>query len=318
VLFVNNLNDGGHSLKGKVFQYLEIYNFQNNIMENVLILTDFSKSSESAAEAGIVLSGKLNANILLFNAYVTGSSQSYIGKPWIAEDLIWGDDESKDNLNKLAAHLKPFVNQLNTENPKPVIHCNSGEGNLGSIVSDIINHEKGIELIIMGARTASNDDNDFFGSDLNSVIQKASRPILVIPPETDLKQLSKVIFATNFDEADMRAVHYLIKLGKLFNFQLEIIHVIQPGRKEITKSQKELVFEEQLARLSYPGITYKDIKGKDVAENIINLYNETQADLLAMVHHQHSFFMRMLHTSTTKKVLYNQQVPLLIFPSKMD
>ncbi|BAU53835.1 universal stress protein [Mucilaginibacter gotjawali] len=285
-------------------------------MKSILVLTDFSDNSENAAELGVKLCAKLNTNLLLFNTYVTNSAEAYVAEPWVAEDIFWGDDDSKDNLNKLATALKTDVEKLGSEDHKPVIYCDNGEGKLGIIIPGIIQKHH-VEMILMGARAFNPDDDGLFGSDLNSTIQKSSRPVLVVPSKINLEELKKVVFATDFDESDMLAIHYLAKLSKLLNFELEIIHIIHPDKSGKEKSQKEIELEEQVSRLKYPSVTYHDIKGNDVAENILRIYKESGAGLLAMIHHQHSFIMRMLHQSTTKKLLDNQEVPLMIFPSKM-
>jgi len=286
-------------------------------MKKILVLTDFSKHAANAAELGALLCARLNTNLLLFNTYVTTSATPFVGTPWMAEDLIWGEDDSKDNLNKLAAQLKLFIKQDRPGETAPVIYCDNGEGKLGNIVPYIIHKEK-VELIVMGARAEDPDDDNLFGSDLNSVIQKTNRPVLVIPSKVDPNKLHKVIFATDFDEADIKAIHYLDKLGKLLNFQLEIVHIIQPGKDTMVKGQKEMALEEKVARLNYPQITYHEVEGGHFADNIMRIYKEAGAGLLAMVHHQHSFIMRMLHQSATKSILDNQEVPLMIFPSKME
>jgi len=285
-------------------------------MKSILILTDFSDNALNAAELGVRLSAKLETNLLLFNTYVTNSAVPFVGEPWVAEDIFWGDDDSKDNLNKLAAALKVDVENLGPGDHKPAIYCDNGEGKLGVIIPGIIQKHH-VEMILMGARAFNPDDDGLFGSDLNSTIQKSSRPVLVVPSKINLDQLHKVIFATDFDESDILAINYLIKLGHLLNFKLEIIHVTHQDKTERRKSQKEIELEEHVSRLKYPEIIYHRIKGDDVAENILRIYKESGAGLLAMVHHQHSFIMRLLHESTTKKILDNQEVPLMIFPSKM-
>jgi len=285
-------------------------------MKNILVLTDFSDNSENAAELAVGLSSKLGTNLLLFNTYVTNSAAPFISEPWVAEDIFWGDDDSKDNLNKLAATLKTAAEKFDAEHHKPTIYCDNGEGKLGIVLPDII-HKHHVELVVMGARAFNPDDDGLFGSDLNSTIQTSSRPVLVIPSKVDPDQLHKVIFATDFDESDMKAIHYLVNLGKILNFELEIIHIIHPDKAGRTKIQREIELEEQVSRLKYPQITYHDIKGTDIVENILRIYRKSGAGLLAMVHHQHSFIMRMLHQSTTKRILDNQEVPLMIFPSKI-
>ncbi|MDR3695960.1 universal stress protein [Mucilaginibacter sp.] len=285
-------------------------------MKSILVLTDFSKNSENAAELGVKLSAKLSTNLLLFNTYVTNSAEAYVAEPWVAEDIYWGDDDSKDNLNKLAKTLKDEAGELGAAHHQPVIYCGNGEGKLGVIIPDIIQKHH-VEMILMGARAFNPDDDGLFGSDLNSTIQKSSRPVLVVPSKMDPEQLHKVIFATDFDEADMLAIHYLVKLGQLLHFELEIIHITHQDKTTRSKSQKEIELEKQISGLKYPQVSYHEIKGDDVSKNILRIFKESGAGLLAMVHHQHSFIMRLLHDSTTKKILDNQEVPLMIFPSKM-
>src|ERR1700679_4383599 len=123
-------------------------------MKNILVLTDFSKNAENAAEAGLKLCSKLRANLLLFNTYVTNSAAPFVGEPWEAEDLIWGEDDSKDNLNKTAAQLKSLANQLDQNDYRPLILCDNGEGKLGTVIPDII-HKQKVEMVVMGARSSN-------------------------------------------------------------------------------------------------------------------------------------------------------------------
>jgi len=185
-------------------------------MKNILVLTDFSKTAEYAAEFGLKLSSKLQTNLLLFNTYVTNSAVPFVSEPWEAEDLLWGEDDSKDNLNKTATQLKSQAAGFGEIDYKPLIYCDNGEGKLGTIMPDII-HKQKIEMVLMGARTPNPDDDNLFGSDLSSVIQKATRPILVVPSKLDPESIKKVVFATAFDKADLKAIHYLVKLGEVLN-----------------------------------------------------------------------------------------------------
>jgi len=59
------------------------------------------------------------------------------------------------------------------------------------------------------------------------------------------------------------------------------------------------------------------VTGKDVAKTLGHLINESGAGILAMLHRQHSFFVRLFEHSETKKALSKQNIPLLVFPSKM-
>ena len=80
----------------------------------------------------------------------------------------------------------------------------------------------------------------------------------------------------------------------------------------------EKEFLGKVSKLNYPAITYNAVRGKDVVSRLNNLCDETGASTLALVHHQHSFFMRLITESTTKDALLNQSIPLLVIPSKME
>jgi len=306
-------NDYHHSFGHWLSQHLCI---KNSNMKNVLVLTDFSKNAEGVAQFGIKLGSKLKANLLLFNTYVTNAAVPFVNEPWVANEVIWGDDDSRDSLTRLATQLKQFMGKLAAADYRPLIYCDNGEGRLGTVVPDII-ERKNVELIVMGAREDDPDKDNLFGSDLNAVIQKSVRPILVTPPEADPLDLKKVIFATNFENTDAQAIQYLVKLGELLDFELEIVHVVQAGKNGTPDHNSEPIPTAQKNKLKYPDITYHHIRGENVVSDLLRICEESGAGMLAVVHHQHSFIGRIFHQSVTKKILNNRDLPLMIFPSRM-
>jgi nucleotide-binding universal stress UspA family protein len=287
-------------------------------MKTIVVLTDFSDIALHAAETSVMLSEKLNTDLFLFNAYINVPViPQYAAGPWVVDEIMQWKVESDQKLDKLADHLHRIIKHKDQHPHKPSIHYMAGEGNLGENMVDIIN-DKDVELIVMGARADSNLHSIFNSSDTSSVINHTTRPVLVVPLGADLKQLNKVIFATDFDSEDMKAIHYLVKLGKLFDFELEVVHINLLSEKEIPKTEREMSFIREVTRLKYSKITYKEVKGKDVIDRLHALCNETEADLLAMVHYQHSYFTRLFQHSTTKKALSDQKTPLLIFPSNLE
>ncbi|ASU33364.1 universal stress protein [Mucilaginibacter xinganensis] len=285
-------------------------------MKNILILTDFSENAAGAATFGAYLGSKLHANIVIFNSYLKFSEAlSYAGGSWVADDVLRWREESKLHVNQLAESLEQLVALHAAATEKPMIHCHSAEGNLGDNLVDIIK-EKNIDLIVMGARTGTAIEHVFWGSDTATVIQHSTRPVLVVPAKTDIQNITKVVFATDFEDADKKALQYLEGLGEIFHFKLEIIHITPPG--DDNKDEKKSTFTHWLSQLEYPYITYKEISGTDVVEKLNSLCTTTNSELLAMVHHQHSFFVRLLHESTTKRALLNQKIPIMVFPSSLE
>ena len=289
-----------------------------NTMKTILVMTDFTENAAHAALSGVMLSEKIHANMLLLNVNITQPVlPQYAGGPTVVDDFRFWEDESKEMLHKLSTSLEPLLTEPERGMLKPSIHVEYAEGNVGDMVKEAIK-QRDIELIVMGARAGSTMEHILTGSDTTKVIDNATRPVLVIPQNADLNKLAKVIFATDYNEKDIKGIYYLTKLGRIFNFHLEIIHVESFGENDITKTLREITFLRQLHKLKYPNMTIKEVQGKDIVHRLNTLFEESGADLLSMTHYNNSFFTRIFKQSVTRKALADQKVPLLVFPSVMQ
>jgi len=284
-------------------------------MKTILLLTDFSENAAHAAETAVLLSAKLRTNLLLFNNSSIVPSVAYPGDTsLIADQLYHLEDERKKKLDELSDRLEPIFHQLKAGERQPTIYCQLGEGDLSSNVKELVD-QKEIEFIVMGASTDSSIDHVFFGSDTMSVIRKAISPVLLIPENSDMKKVDKIIFATDFHPGDIDALHFLIKQSKAFESEIEVVHVNVIGDKETKDTEKEDEFKEQINQIKDSKITYRDIRGKDVIKRLTRLCKESKTDLLAMVHQKNSFLASILTQSIAKKALSAQKLPLMIFSS---
>jgi nucleotide-binding universal stress UspA family protein len=286
-------------------------------MKTILVLTDLSENAENAARQATVFAAKLHTNILLFNAYLTVPIiPQYSGGPWVIDEIKEREDMCVEKLKRKRTALEAFVHKTGTEPGQPVIHIQGGEGNLTANVSEILNQNK-VEMVVMGARSGSTLDHIVSGSDTYAVIDKSTRPVLVVPQGTSLEKVKKIVFATDFEEPDITALRYLVKLGEMLHYEIEIVHINLFGETDNTETRQAKYFLRETERLKYPGVTYSEIRGKNVVNRLNDFCDETKADLLALTHNQDSFLMRLLRNSTTKKVLANQKIPLLVIPSNI-
>lgn len=286
-------------------------------MKTILMLTDFSENAAHAALSGVMFGKKIHANLLLFNANVAQPvAPAYAGGITVIDNISYIDEENKRQLEQLADSLKPFLSQEETE-WMPSLHFEEGLGGLALQVKNLI-REKEIEMVVMGARTGSSIDHLLTGSDTYSVIDGSKRPVLIVPAEADFAHLRKVVFATNFIEADIKAIHYLIKLGHIFNYHLEVVHINLLGEDDITKDLRKAEFMKHVRRLRYTNIEIKELYGKDVTGRLNKYCEESGTDLLSFTHYKNSLFSIIFRQSITKKAISKQKVPLLVFPSKNE
>ena len=252
--------------------------------------------------------------MLLFNTYINYQTiTAYGGGGWVVDEFTERKHKSKLGLEALTEGLESLSYHLDPGDRQPVITSESDDSDLGLDVVELIK-TKNVELVVMGARSGDKD-SFMFGADTNAVIEYSTRPILIVPSGTNIKMLHKIILATDFEDADMKAIHYLAKLGHLLHCQLEVIHV-RCSSSECDKNKKAL--EAQLSTIKYTGLKYHEVNGKEVVDRLNRLVKDELGSMLAMVHVQNSFFIRLFQHSMVRKALSHQNTPLLVFPSKME
>jgi len=283
-------------------------------MKTVLILTDLSKNSLNAAEAGLTLAIQIHANLAIFHSCLDIPIQPfYPDASWINEDQNWLD-ESEKQLKALAKHLKTFGEKMYPDQKLPSIHCEVGHGELAVNIKNIVDKNRA-ELIVMGGRTGTQIEHLVFGSDTDAIVSYCNKPILIVDQKKPMRKLDKITFATDFKEDDISAIKLLLKYRQQCQCELDIVHVKLFGMDEMEKNAHVTHFIEALAEENYPIVKFTEVWGKDLIKRLYTLCKETETDVLALTHKQHSFFVRILKEGIVKKSISNQQLPLLILPS---
>jgi nucleotide-binding universal stress UspA family protein len=285
------------------------------IMRTILVLTDFSKNAKHAAMFAARLVEKLRTGVFLYHTYYDGPLiGAYARGSMIIDEFSLLAKESAAKLDQLAVNIRNAVADLSDQDFNPVIDFQSGEGSLGNNISSILK-EKQIEMIVMGGSARSTVHNLFFGSDTLSVIDNSFRPVLIIPAEAEMKKLQKVTLATAFELEDINAISYLIELSKVFQYDLEIVHVSLLGKGE--DPVKEKAIQSHINAIKQNNITYREIRGKEVIKRLNNLCKDNGSDILALVHHRRGFFSNIFSKSNTEQALFSHRIPLLVIPAEI-
>jgi nucleotide-binding universal stress UspA family protein len=282
-------------------------------MKSILVLTDFSENATNASKGALWLAERKHADLLLYNSFIKYPSiASYAGTSWKVDECIESKNHSKEQLKFLSEQLSSIDDRSVAGLRKPEMYTISEDNDLGSAVVRLIN-EYDIELIVMGARDPEGQPG-LFGRDINSVIEKAVCPVLVLPGNFSLKSISRILFASNYTESDIIALSYIVKFAELLNCDLEIVHINNDMESAPGVNKKIKHFEEVLENTKFGSIKQNALNGKNVINRLNRLLDNGNGDMLAMVHAQRSFFARFFHHSTVKEAIANQKAPLLIFP----
>jgi nucleotide-binding universal stress UspA family protein len=281
-------------------------------MKKILLLTDFTENTKAAAQTALVLSQKMHKDLILMSTYVLYPiTENYVGSQWHPEVFKEIEEKSQEHIYGLKLQLEELSHTtLDTGDKQPVINTTIDVVGLGVGISDMMK-KNNIELILMG----THKDKILATNHVNEVIRNAKVPVMVIPPGTNLKKVTEIIYATNYNSADIDAISYTQRIAKAFGLELKVMHVKEAGKSEVNEKDKE-AFETQLKKIHASNISYQVVNGKDVSTRLTRALKTEHAGLLAMLHHHHSFFGRLVTHSDTRQLLKNNKIPMLIFPSE--
>ena len=151
------------------------------------------------------------------------------------------------------------------------------------------------------------------GSTTSTLIKKASCPVLAVPAMSPLENFKNMVYATDFEQADIFAISRLVKIAKKFNSKISIVHISTNG--EYAGDQQMEWFKEMLIqKVTYDKMEFDLILDDDIFEALNSYLEKSNASLLAMLERtDSSFSQRFLKTDTVKKMVSGITIPLISF-----
>lgn len=286
-------------------------------MKTILVLTDFSEKSEHAAEFALQMAVKLEAEVLLFNAYyyVPQTEDSYAGVfPVQFKNYSVFEEESLVKLTQLSHRLTDKF-KIGSEGETPALRYQNGMGDLADNVREVLRRED-IWMIVMGDKREEGFlTHLLLGSDANGVLKNASCPILMVPSKVQFDNFSRMALAVaSFEQVELNALKFMAELALPFDAELVVIHVDKDGTADKTVNSLLDEFYERGAAITYEKISFHEMRGDDITTALVKFEQIAGLDLIALVHKKHPFYEQLFHESTTKKMMSYQKIPLLVFP----
>lgn len=276
-------------------------------MKKLLVLTDFTANASHAEGAALHLARKMGAGILLYHTlpYIPLIPSDSSG-PYVTETTTMLFEDSKERLIQEADKLREVAVMRNY-----VIEISekSAEGSLSDLIAELT-EDPDVELVVMGGRSGGALDHLLSGSDTAAVIRKAKRPVLVIPLAASGDIPKKMVFASDFGDADIPAVSYLHDLAVRLGTPLDIVHMVLHG-EVITEIGPEVAFRKYLDQHH---LNFNQVFAEDVHQGLQHYCQQNGVELLAMAHGHHPFISRLFGRSKTNAVIADQQLPVLVFP----
>jgi len=280
-------------------------------MKKILIPTDFSKTAEAAIDYGLHLLNDEPAELHILHAY-----RVPIIDPMTP--LIMIEDFTTQQHRLAEEHFKEYAKEFVKRHPvakgkdiKIITHLDVG---MGVEVITAAENEIQPDLIVMGTN-GSTAHRFRIGSIAARTARKVKTPIIMVPVNAKYTPPKKIVFATNYKEAEAEV---LLELLKQYNPEKTKIYCVHVSKElDITEELRLVEFREQFKSEIVNGLIHLDVETADYIEQGINKYIEKkQADMVVLLHTNKNLMQKIFTSSITSEVVFNANVPVMVYQQK--
>ena len=278
-------------------------------MKRILVPVDFSNTSHNAYLYARDLAIGLGADLEVIHVF-SGSFSTR--EPFVVKAGKGREEVVEDRLNDFIA-----------------LHPSTEEGVLtqlkvstsivqGMTVHKIVERSKEVDLIVIGATGSHDAVEKILGSVSSSVAQQAHCPVIVIPKGAHYEQYNHILYASNFESADVFLLQRIVDFANLFRASVHFIHVNQ--KEDLLQEEVENLIFDQLFKEGEPAFSFNlaSINSKSVIEGIKQYADENEIDLIVLVNRQRHFIENVMGMSLTKKMALHPIIPLMVYHVKEE
>ncbi|MGB5436164.1 MAG: universal stress protein [Maribacter sp.] len=266
-------------------------------MLNILLPTDFSVNAQKAIDYAVRLFEKEECIFYVLHAYHDAPS----------------DVKTKADLENDLKHLVEILSEKK-QNQK---HLFKSVFLIESVVNalNITMMDKAIDYTFMGNKGVSSLFNVFMGSNtVRAISQLDSGPIIAVPTDYDCDPPEEIVFANNFKHRFITAeLTPLIKLTKLWDSTLSVVHISSEKALEKTQKQNQKALKLALKELR---TRFSEVQLEvSITSSLYTLGKENKKiGMIALFKTKHGFLENLFHEPVVRKMTFNTEVPLLILP----
>ncbi len=182
---------------------------------------------------------------------------------------------------------------------------------VGYVEEELVRFSKreDVDMIVMGTTGENTLLRKMFGSVSIHVCRNAWTPVLLIPNSVAYKAMDNIAFATDNRAVDKNVLRALQPWIKQFDAFIHTVHVKEDQSNTYDEGEVRIQKLKEVPDFAYKSVTIES----DTIEYGLNRYIEqNNIDMLVMVTSHRGFIENLLHRSTTKRMIFNTEVPLMV------
>ncbi len=288
----------------------------------MLVPTDFTPLSLSAAKLAMQLAAKQKWEIEFLNAFISPANRDTVQLS-DAYDYELADIAATRQLQSEAETLMKRFSAKIMESIKsgevPAVKFTSKicEGIPEEVILEYIREEKP-QMVAMGTRETNKKEEELIGSVTAEVLDGCRIPAFTIPENVNLKlfaDMHDVAFFCNLDQEDMLALDSLYRMFPDLNLNVTLIDI--PSKRfragQPDKARQNLL---DYCRNHYEGYAFsmRTIEPKSLSEEFRNLEHEIPFQMLCMPNKRKNVIARVFNPSLAHRILFSADIPMMVIP----
>lgn len=277
-------------------------------MKTIIYATDYSKNSEAAFRYALYLMESMNARLIVTHVF---GYPTVLGTP-VQEPF---PDLEADAFRSHSGQLRDFVKRVTGRLPGEFSGMETRpleSTNVTRALSELCVGESAW-LLVTGMRGGSKTRELLMGRVARGLIESAPCPVLSIPSDDSHYRLETLVYATDFEVADLAVVRWLAEFTQTMGAKLQVVHI--SPQKEHAVLQRCQWFRQQLSEvLDREGIRFDMLHSDHIFDKLRIYLGDSGADMAAMLEREKNGFLRaVFHRDRVKHMEAYGRIPLLAF-----
>lgn len=284
-------------------------------MKTILLPTDFSPTAKHAADFAFSLAQIIEAKLVFLNVI------QYV------PDTMYNVTEPSSDLYEIAEEKAEISLERFKENALirfqgdtelypdgyiaffPEIETKVVYGNISNTILEIA-EELNVDFIVMGMADEKNFLDKIFGSNSLRIAQNANCPVWIIPQETKISTIKKIMYASDLDGNEVEFIQKTIDIAKIIGAKVSAVHIAGELEPNIFPS-KQVILQINKA-LGGSAIHFKNFHSDDVVKGIETYLETNHADALVVAQEHKNWLERLLIKRVISRLTYNATIPVLV------
>lgn len=268
-------------------------------MAHILIPTDFSSNALNAALYAIHLHGAEGNTFTVLNSYMLPRGAA--STMWSIDDML--AKESNEGTTAFVEKLREELGDLNVE-----INMLCEHGDLPNVINMLAAEPQAPQVVVMGTQGATGLKEVLMGSNTADVIKHSGLPVIAVPQDARYKAPKRILLADDGGPVQKETLSVLLDIARRSHAEIMIVRVMKEddGTEE---SSSSALYDKLLGAIPH---SHHYVSGENVNTALHDMADQSDADLVVVVHRQRGLFEQLFHRSTSTKLAMHTHIPMLV------